>query len=205
LLQVRVAALTEALQVLARSLEDRPTAEPGDGPPPTPPGEQMNCCPPRSPGREEEPSGHGTAMQANPGEHAQHDLELLAREPCRAVDTDSAAGPRPWPVPAAQHPVPRRRRCPHPAISAGPAWTGRLASGQSGRRAGIRRLASEHRAPVATAVDDQRVTGPSAQRAGRTRWRVLARRTGPHQRYHTTSTSSAASESGAYRGSRKPD
>lgn len=35
----------------------------------------------------------------------------------------------------AQHPVPRRRRCPHPAISAGPAWTRRLASGQSGRRA----------------------------------------------------------------------
>ena len=32
LLEVRVAALTEALQVLARGLEDRPTAEPGGRP-----------------------------------------------------------------------------------------------------------------------------------------------------------------------------
>lgn len=147
----------------------------------------MNCCPPRSPGTEEEPSGHGTAMQANPGEHAQHDLELQAREPCRAVDTDSAAGPRPWPVPACTAPSAPSSSLPpsgHICRARMDKAPRQRAVRPPGSPAGIRRLAGEHRAPVATAVDDQRVTGPSAQRAGCTRWRVLARRTAPHQRYH---------------------
>lgn len=139
----------------------------------------MNCCPPRSPGREEE--------QANPGEHAQHDLELQAREPCRAVDTDSAAGPRPWPAPACTAPSAPSSSLPpsgHICRARMDQAPRQRAVRPPGSPAGIRRLASEHGAPVATAVDDQRVTGPSAQRAGCTRWRVLARRTGPHQRYH---------------------
>ena len=107
----------------------------------------------------------------------------------------------------AQHPVPRRGRCPHPAISAGPAWTRRLASGQSGRRAarqgsGVSPASTEPPLlpPSMTSVSPAPVrSGPAARDGGC--WPGGPGRTSDI----TTSTSSAASESGAWRGSRKPD
>ena len=167
----------------------------------------MNCCPPRSPGREEEPSGHGTAMQANPGEHAQHDLELPAREPCRAVDTDSAAGPRPWPVPACTAPS-------APSSSLPPSGhICRARMDKAPRQRAVRPPAARQGSGGSPASTEPPLLPPSMTSVS-----PAPARSGPAARDGgcwpggpgrtsdiTTSTSSAASESGAWRGSRKPD
>jgi len=73
----------------------------------------------------------------------------------------------PWPVPACTAPSASSSSLPpsgHICRARMDKAPRQRAVRPPGSPAGIRRLASEHRAPVATAVDDQRVTGPSAQR-----------------------------------------
>ena len=43
-LEGRLAAVADAVRVLAHGLEDLPVAEPGGGPPPKRPGGPMSCC-----------------------------------------------------------------------------------------------------------------------------------------------------------------